>query len=124
MVAAPGDVGRLPRVAIAGRLGRRSVTTQTGVIGRMTDASRRRPHTLPAMDMTVGSVRSPLLIGRDGLLELVDRRLDDVEVGRGQFLLIGGMAGIGKTRLLSAIGRKARERGFAESRGRIVAPGS
>ena len=71
------------------------------------------------MDALIGSVRSPLLIGRDSLLELADRRLDDVELGRGQFLLVGGSAGIGKSRLLWAIGRKARERGFLESWGHL-----
>ena len=40
-------------------------------------------------------------------------------VGRGQFLLVGGSAGIGKSRLLGAIGRKARERGFLESWGHL-----
>ena len=33
---------------------------------------------------------SPLLVGRDDLLDLVDRRLDEVVGGRGQFLLITG----------------------------------
>ena len=67
------------------------------------------------MDATVGSVRSPLLIGRDALLELVDRRLDEVDVGRGQFLLVAGSAGIGKSRFLSSIVHKARERGFDDT---------
>ena len=72
------------------------------------------------MDATIGSVRSPLLIGRDDMLELVDRRLDDVDVGRGQFLLIAGIAGIGKTRLLWSIGQKARERGFVDLWGMLA----
>jgi len=50
---------------------------------------------------------------------LADRRLDDVEVGRGQFLLVAGVAGIGKSRLLTAIGRKAHERGFKDSWGHL-----
>ena len=57
-------------------------------------------------------VRCPLLIGRDDLLELADRRLDDVVAGHGQFLLLAGEAGIGKTRFLGAIVRKAEARGF------------
>ena len=67
------------------------------------------------MDAPIGSVRCPLLIGRDDLLELVDRRLDDVLGGRGQFLLVAGEAGIGKTRFLEAIDRKAAERGFVRA---------
>ena len=91
------------------------------VIGRMTDARRRAfaLHCRP-MDAMVGSVRSPLLIGRDELLELVDRRLDDVDVGRGQFLLVAGIAGIGKSRLLWSIGRKARDRGFRDAWGHLA----
>ena len=63
------------------------------------------------------SVLCPLLIGRDDLLELADRRLDDVAAGRGQFLLLAGEAGIGKTRLVGAIERKAQARGFATVEG-------
>jgi DNA-binding CsgD family transcriptional regulator len=65
-------------------------------------------------------VRCPILIGRDELLDLVDRRLDDVVAGRGQFLLLAGQAGIGKTRLLGAITRKAESRGFAAVHGSVA----
>ena len=66
-------------------------------------------------------VRCPLLIGRDDLLELADRRLDDVIAGQGQFLLLAGEAGIGKSRFFDAIDQKAGERGFARAWG-FVAP--
>ncbi|MHB8399834.1 MAG: ATP-binding protein, partial [Candidatus Limnocylindrales bacterium] len=66
------------------------------------------------------AVRSPLLIGRDHLLELADRRLDDALTGRSQFLLLAGEAGIGKTRLLGAIRRKAEARGFASVEGAVA----
>ena len=66
------------------------------------------------MDVMTGSVRSPLLIGRDALLELVDRRLAEVDLGRGQMLLVAGSAGIGKTRFLASAVHKARERGFSD----------
>jgi predicted ATPase len=73
------------------------------------------------MDRVPGTVRCPLLIGRDDLLELADRRLDDVEAGRGQLLLVAGEAGIGKTRFLDAISQKAGERRFVAAWG-YVAP--
>ncbi len=73
------------------------------------------------MHATTGTVRSPLLIGRDDLLELAERRLDDVEAGRGQFLLVAGEAGVGKSRFMDAISRKATERGMAEAWG-LLAP--
>src|SRR6478752_5687202 len=81
-----------------------------------TDGIHCRP-----MAATIGSVTCPLLIGRDELLDLTDRRLDDVEAGRGQFLLVAGEAGIGKSRLLGAIDQKAGERGFVSEWG-MVAP--
>src|SRR3954453_9237002 len=73
------------------------------------------------MDAITGTSRCPLLIGRDELLDLADRRLDDVETGRGQLLLVAGEAGIGKTRFLDAIWQKAEERGFVAAGG-FVAP--
>ena len=60
----------------------------------------------------IGSIRCPLLIGRDDLLELVDRRLAEVAAGHGQFLLLAGEAGIGKTRLLESIHRRAAGQGM------------
>jgi DNA-binding CsgD family transcriptional regulator len=72
------------------------------------------------MHSTPRPVRCPLLIGRDDLLDLVDRRLDDVVVGHGQFLLLAGQAGIGKTRFLGAITRKAESRGFVAVQGSVA----
>lgn len=60
----------------------------------------------------VGPLLSPLLIGRDDLLELADRRLAEAAAGRPQFLLLAGEAGIGKSRLTSAIAAKARVADF------------
>ena len=65
-------------------------------------------HSVPCR-RTPRTVRCPLLIGRDDLLDLADRRLDDVLAGHGQFLLIAGQAGIGKTRFLGAIRPQGRE---------------
>ena len=72
------------------------------------------------MHTALRAVRCPLLIGRDDLLELADRRLEDVVAGRGQFLLLAGEAGIGKTRLLSAIRRKAEARGLRTATGSVA----
>jgi hypothetical protein len=73
------------------------------------------------MEKSLGSVTCPLLIGRDELLELAERRLDSVAAGHGQFLLVAGEAGIGKSRFLDAIVQKAGERGFINASG-YVAP--
>lgn len=72
------------------------------------------------MTNQAGAVRCPLLIGRDDLLELADRRLDDVLAGHGQFLLVAGEAGIGKSRFVAAVGQMARERGFVEAWGSLA----
>ncbi len=60
----------------------------------------------------VGPLLSPLLVGRDDLLVLADRRLSEAAAGRGQLLLLAGEAGIGKSRLLRAIHRKANNAGI------------
>ena len=54
----------------------------------------------------------PVLVGRDDLLALADRRLDEVRTGDGHLLLVAGEAGLGKTRLLGAIERRASAAGF------------
>src|SRR5882724_10682486 len=56
---------------------------------------------------------SPVLIGRDDLVALIGRRLDEAADRRGQLLLLAGEAGIGKTRLLGEARRLAVARGFA-----------
>ncbi len=62
----------------------------------------------------------PLLVGRDDLLDLADRRLADALEGRGHFLLLAGEAGIGKTRFLGAVERKASARGFGIAEGAVA----
>ena len=72
------------------------------------------------MHTALRAVRCPLLVGRDDLLELADRRLEEAIDGHGQFLLLAGEAGIGKTRLLAAITSKAEARGFAAASGAVA----
>ncbi len=66
---------------------------------------------------TTGSRLSPILIGRDDALQRVELLLEAVATGEGHFLLIAGEAGIGKTRLLGAIERRAASMGFRSVRG-------
>ena len=61
-----------------------------------------------------------MLVGRDDLLDLADRRLADALEGRGQFLLLAGEAGIGKTRLMGAILRKATPLGMHVAKGDVA----
>ena len=65
-------------------------------------------------------LQSPLLIGRDRLLVLADDRLEKAAAGHGQVLLLAGEAGIGKTRLLHALLRKAGAAGFIISKGDLA----
>lgn len=69
----------------------------------------------------LGPLLCPILVGRDDLLELADRRLADVAAGHGRFLLLSGEAGIGKSRFVGAIDRKALARDFRAASG-YVAP--
>ena len=58
-------------------------------------------------------VQSPVLVGRDGQLALLERRLSEAAAGDGQLLFVAGEAGIGKTRLLGSAERHAHRGGFA-----------
>jgi DNA-binding CsgD family transcriptional regulator len=60
----------------------------------------------------VGPLLSPVIVGRDDLVALAQRRVEEVLAGSGQFILVSGEAGIGKTRLLRAIGAVASDRGM------------
>jgi DNA-binding CsgD family transcriptional regulator/tetratricopeptide (TPR) repeat protein len=63
-----------------------------------------------------GVIQSPVLVGRDSFLALVERRLADAAAGEGGLLFVAGEAGIGKTRLLSAVAQQADANGFAAVR--------
>jgi DNA-binding CsgD family transcriptional regulator/tetratricopeptide (TPR) repeat protein len=54
---------------------------------------------------------SPVLFGRDELLALGRRRLEQARNGDGELLFLAGEAGIGKTRLLEALAREAAAEG-------------
>ena len=60
-----------------------------------------------------GSIQSPVLVGRDSFLALIEDRLAAAATGEGGLLFVAGEAGIGKTRLLSAVARRAETGGFA-----------
>ena len=67
-----------------------------------------------------GSLLCPIIVGRDDLLDLADRRLAEAADGHGQMLLLAGEAGVGKTRLLHSIRRKAMARGFVNANGAVA----
>ena len=69
---------------------------------------RRRVPLHSATMSQIGPLLSPLLVGRDDLLNLADRRLAEAADGSGQLLLLAGQAGVGKSRLLQVMLRKAR----------------
>jgi DNA-binding CsgD family transcriptional regulator/tetratricopeptide (TPR) repeat protein len=62
---------------------------------------------------TEGGQVSPVLVGRDDLLALADRRLAAAADGRGELLFFAGEAGIGKSRLLREVALRAAGAGFA-----------
>src|SRR5262245_41530455 len=89
-------------------------------MGRTTDDMRWAGPTLPAMQAMIGSVRCPLLIGRDEFLDLADRRLAEVAAGHGHMLVVAGEAGIGKTRFLESVDQRARDLGFTTAWGAVA----
>jgi DNA-binding CsgD family transcriptional regulator len=68
----------------------------------------------------IAPVVCPILVGRDELLALAERRIRDVADGHGHVLLLSGDAGIGKTRLLGSILRHAGGAGFRASIGGLT----
>ena len=64
-----------------------------------------------------GMIQSPVLVGRDTYLALVEARLAGAAAGAGQLLFVAGEAGIGKTRLLGSAARRAQASGFTVARG-------
>ncbi|MEO5918436.1 MAG: AAA family ATPase [Candidatus Limnocylindrales bacterium] len=67
-----------------------------------------------------GSVLSPVLVGRDDLLERADNLISEATAGRGQALFLSGPAGLGKTRLRRSIGRKAMAVGLRVEGGDVA----
>jgi DNA-binding CsgD family transcriptional regulator len=65
----------------------------------------------------LGPFVCPILVGRDDLLALADRRRTQVARGRGSLLFLAGEAGIGKSRLLASAERRAAADGFTVVRG-------
>jgi DNA-binding CsgD family transcriptional regulator len=89
-------------------------------IGRSTDGRHRRYRyswQLPAVNTSTVTLVCPVLVGRDDLLLLADRRRAEAAGGRGGVLFLAGEAGIGKSRLLGAIERRWALAGFDVARG-------
>ena len=66
------------------------------------------------------TLQSPLLVGRDDVVALAERRLTEAKAGRGGLLMFAGEAGIGKTRLLYAAAHQAKQLGFRWSKGDLA----
>ena len=63
---------------------------------------------------------SPILVGRDDLLALSERRIAETAAGHGGLVLVAGEPGIGKTRLVHGIESQARAAGFRTANGSLV----
>jgi DNA-binding NarL/FixJ family response regulator len=66
---------------------------------------------LEAYDPPMGRIASPAFVGRAAELAALDDALDAVEQGQTTTVLIGGDAGVGKTRLLQTWNERAAKRG-------------
>ncbi len=66
------------------------------------------------------SLQSPLLVGRDDVLALAERRIAEAKAGRGGLVTFAGEAGIGKTRLLMAAFGQALQAGFRYSKSNLA----
>src|SRR6266702_2033694 len=71
-----------------------------------------------------GDVVSPVLIGRGKELTVLAAALDRALAGETGFVLLGGEAGVGKTRLLRELSARAEDAGFGVLSGQCVEPGA
>src|SRR6476661_6554544 len=71
-----------------------------------------------------GDVVSPVLIGRGEELAVLAAALDRALAGETGFVLLGGEAGVGKTRLLRELSARAEDAGFGVLSGPCVEPGA
>jgi predicted ATPase len=93
---------------LARALGRTSVSAHGGAMALL-------PHR---------PVLSPVLVGRDAHLEVLERALHQAAEGNGQVVLLAGEAGIGKSRLVRETRARAAEQGFVTLEGACFEPDS
>ena len=67
-----------------------------------------------------GHIQCPILVGRDDLLEFLEKRIAEASAGRGCTTFLSGRAGLGKTRLISATVRKAEAAGLRIAGGAVA----
>ena len=65
-------------------------------------------------------IQSPVLVGRDDVLQTIGRTVETAQARRGQTLLIAGEAGIGKSRIVATLLRQAQKAGFRIATGAIA----
>src|SRR5260221_6306194 len=63
---------------------------------------------------------SPILVGRDDLLALSERRVAETAAGHGGVVLVAGEPGVGKTRPAHGIESQARAAGFRTTNRSLV----
>jgi DNA-binding CsgD family transcriptional regulator len=68
----------------------------------------------------LATVQCPILVGRDEMLGVADEAIAQAAAGHGRTLLFAGEAGIGKSRLVQAIERRARANGFRNHGGSLA----
>lgn len=69
---------------------------------------------------SAGHIQCPILVGRDDLLQHFDQLIADANAGRGNAVFLSGRAGLGKTRLLRAAGRRAEAAGLRVDGGAVA----
>lgn len=70
--------------------------------------------------MTVRDVLCPVVVGRENELAALDAAMSAAADGAGRVVFLAGEAGIGKSRLVREVVRRARERGMATLVGRAL----
>lgn len=63
------------------------------------------------MSTVPGSLVSPVLVGREAEMESLDKALDQAIAGNAVVMIVGGEAGVGKSRLVNELGERAQAAG-------------
>jgi serine/threonine protein kinase/tetratricopeptide (TPR) repeat protein len=84
--------------------------------------ARMAPDELPDEDLPTPRpyLYNPRLTGRDGVLERMERRLEESRLGAGGMVLVAGDSGVGKTRFAMEMAQRARNMGVRVVMGRCT----
>ena len=113
-IAPMRDLGRWKLKGISRSVHVYAVETGTATTARSLGPSLRVPPLLlpPPLRGATGLLMCPELVGRDAAIAALDEHLAAAAAGEGRIVALTGEAGVGKSRLVRELSRRAAEDGF------------